>query len=43
MDLTRDDRQAREEGDTVVVDREDGSHQLSFRAAGVSAEAPAGV
>ncbi len=32
-----------EEGDTVVVDREDGSHQLSFRAAGVSAEAPAGV
>ena len=30
-----------EEGDTVVVDREDGSHQLSFRAAGV--ETPAAV
>ncbi|MEW5931376.1 MAG: ATP-dependent chaperone ClpB [Gemmatimonadota bacterium] len=30
-----------EEGDTVVVDREDGSHQLSFRAAGHTADAPA--
>ncbi|HEX8276331.1 MAG TPA: ATP-dependent chaperone ClpB [Longimicrobiaceae bacterium] len=30
-----------EEGDTVVVDREDGSHQLSFRAAGTPSEAPA--
>jgi ATP-dependent Clp protease ATP-binding subunit ClpB len=30
-----------EEGDTVVVDREEGSHQLSFRAAGSPAEAPA--
>jgi hypothetical protein len=34
-----------EEGDTVVVDREEGSHQLSFRAAGspAGAPAPAGV
>jgi ATP-dependent Clp protease ATP-binding subunit ClpB len=32
-----------EEGDTVVVDREDGSHQLSFRSAGRPAEVEAGV
>jgi ATP-dependent Clp protease ATP-binding subunit ClpB len=30
-----------EEGGAVVVDREDGSHQLSFRAAGTPTEAPA--
>ncbi|HEV2147253.1 MAG TPA: ATP-dependent chaperone ClpB [Longimicrobiaceae bacterium] len=32
-----------EEGDTVVVDREDGSHLLAFRAAGRSAEVEAGA